>query len=77
MEATGNCRFHAPLDNFGNVDTVLVMGNTVPNGTDFPGFPQRRMHRNDYGAYNSCRADSTRSRNWRSRCSCLCTLSTL
>src|ERR1041385_8990526 len=43
----------------------------------YPSRPQRRMRRGDYGAYNSCRADSTRSRNWRSRCNWRCTLSTL
>lgn len=53
MDAAGNCRSHSLLHRFDHVDTVWVMGNTVYNRTAYPGRPQFRMRRSDYGAYNS------------------------
>lgn len=46
-------------------------------GRQFSGRSTAPMRRGDYRANNSCFADSTRSRNTRSRCSCFITFSTL
>jgi hypothetical protein len=50
------------------VGTVWVMGTVSLKTPFFPPVHTAFMRRGDYGAYNSWRADSTRSRNWRSRC---------
>ena len=42
---------------------VWVMGMAAPSFPLFRLIHTARMRRRDYGAYNSCRADSTRSRN--------------
>lgn len=50
-----------------SLETMWEMGNKWWFSVVMPSDPQPRIRRRDYGAYNSCRADSTRSRNWRSR----------